>query len=336
MDKFHIGKIEIEKPAFLLSPMEEVSDRAFRMLCKENGADITISEFAASDALIRDVEMTKKKLQFDERERPFGIQIFGNQETVMVEAAQIAASYQPDFIDINWGCPVKKIVGKGGGSGMLQNPNLLVKITAAIVKAVPLPVTVKTRLGWDDNNKIIVNLAQKLQDAGIAALSIHGRTRAQMYRGSADWTLIGAVKQNPLIHIPIFGNGDIVSAQSAKLAIDNHHVDGVMIGRGSIGNPWVFAQAKSLVFHGKELPLPTIKERLDMCKRHLQLALQYKEEHYAIINMQKHYKTYFKDIDHFKEYRIKLMTTTRLDEIYHLFDEIEEKFCTTKTEKDAN
>lgn len=336
MDKFHIGKIEIDKPAFLLSPMEEVSDRAFRMLCKENGADITISEFAASDALIRDVEMTKKKLQFDERERPFGIQIFGNQETVMVEAAQIAASYQPDFIDINWGCPVKKIVGKGGGSGMLQNPDLLVKITAAIVKAVSLPVTVKTRLGWDDNNKIIVNLAQKLQDAGIAALSIHGRTRAQMYRGNADWTLIGAVKQNPLIHIPIFGNGDIVSAKGARQAIDNYHVDGVMIGRGSIGNPWIFAQAKSLIFHGKELPLPTIKERLDMCKHHLQLALQYKEEHYAIINMQKHYKTYFKDIDHFKEYRIKLMTASHLDEIYHLFDEIEEKFCTSKTEKDAN
>ncbi len=219
---------------------------------------------------------------------------------------------------------------------MLQNPDLLVKITAAIVKAVPLPVTVKTRLGWDDNHKIIVTLAQELQDAGIAALSIHGRTRAQMYRGNADWTLIGAVKQNPLIHIPIFGNGDIVSAKGARQAIDNYHVDGVMIGRGSIGNPWIFAQAKSLIFHGKELPLPTIKERLDMCKHHLQLALQYKEEHYAIINMQKHYKTYFKDIDHFKEYRIKLMTASHLDEIYHLFDEIEEKFCTTKTEKDAN
>ncbi len=328
MDKTsNIGNILLKGVPLLLAPMEEVTDIPFRLLCKENGADVLISEFAASEALIRNVEMTKNKLRFEECERPFGIQIFGNQEESMVEAARIVESYQPDFIDINWGCPVKKVALKGGGAGMLQTPEQLIKITAAIVKAVQLPVTVKTRLGWDEQHKIIETLAEQLQDVGIQALSIHGRTRSQMYKGNADWNLIGKVKQNPKIHIPIFGNGDICTAEQANDAYKQFGVNGIMIGRGAIGNPWIFKQCKSLIIQNNINQHISTRERLEMCKKHFQLNLHYKDERNAILSMRKHYKNYFKDISNFKEIRIKLLTTNEISTILSLFEEIEQKYC---------
>lgn len=323
----NVGPIQLPQQPLILAPMEEVTDRAFRQICKQEGADVLFSEFAASDALIREVEMARDKLKFEACERPFGIQLFGNKEEVMVEAARIAESFQPDFIDINWGCPVKKIALKGSGSGMLQYPELLVKITAAVVKAVKLPVTVKTRLGWDEQNKIIVPLAEQLQDVGIAALTIHGRTRAQMYRGMADWTLIGEVKNNARMHIPIIGNGDICSAEQAKKAFDRYGVDGIMIGRAAIGNPWIFSQTRALL-NGADQPMPpTTAQRLEMCRKHLHIALQYKNERYALLEMRKHYKTYFKDLPSFKDIRIKLLTADNLNEIEKLFNLIHYQYC---------
>ncbi len=328
MDKtVKIGDISLPTFPILLAPMEDITDISFRLICKEQGADVLFSEFAASDALIRDVESTKQKLRFEESERPFGIQIFGNDEMVMVEAAKIIESYQPDFIDINWGCPVKKVAIKGGGSGMLQNPDLLVKITAAIVKAVKIPVTVKTRLGWDESHKIIVDLAQKLQDTGISALTIHGRTRSQMYNGNADWSLIEQVAQNQNIHIPIFGNGDICSAQECLKAKNTYQVSGIMIGRAAIGNPWIFNQCKKLINSNIQVEKPSIAERLNLCRKHFYLALQYKNEKQAVLEMRKHYKPYFKDIKNFKETRMRLLTCNKIEEIENLFSEIEDKFC---------
>lgn len=323
----NVGPIQLPDYPLILAPMEEVTDCAFRQICKQEGADVLFSEFAASDALIRHVDMTRNKLKFEACERPFGIQLFGNNEDVMVEAARIAETFEPDFIDINWGCPVKKVALKGGGSGMLQYPEQLIKITAAVVKAVKLPVTVKTRLGWDEHNKIIVQLAEQLQDVGIAALAIHGRTRSQMYRGEADWTLIGEVKNNARMHIPIIGNGDICSAEQAKQAFLNYGVDGIMIGRAAIGNPWIFSETKALL-SGKELPpSPTTAQRLAMCRKHLHMALQYKDERYALLEMRKHYKSYFKDIPSFKDIRIKLLTSNSLEEIEQLFNLINYKYC---------
>ncbi len=328
MDKqLKIGNINLPKFPILLAPMEDITDISFRLMCKKHGADILISEFAASDALIRNVEKTKNKLRFEECERPFGIQIFGNDEAVMVEAAKIIESYQPDFIDINWGCPVKKVALKGAGSGMLQNPDLLVKITAAIIKAVHIPVTVKTRLGWDDNHKIIVDLSQKLQDIGIAALTIHGRTRSQMYHGLADWNLIGQVAQNTNIHIPIFGNGDICSDKECLQAKNNYPINGIMIGRAAIGNPWIFEQCKSLINNNVQMQLPSNAERLEECRQHFHLALKYKNEKQAVLEMRKHYKNYFKDIKNFKETRIRLLTCDNVGEIENIFSEIENKVC---------
>ena len=322
-----IGTITLPDHPLILAPMEDITDQAFRTICKKAGADVVISEFAASDALIRKVEMTLNKLTFSEAERPYGIQIFGNNEEVMVQAAKIASELHPDFIDINWGCPVKKIALKGGGSGMLQNPDLLVKITSAIVKATDIPVTVKTRLGWDEQHKIIVTLAEQLQDAGIAALTIHGRTKTQMYNGCADWTLIGEIKNNARIHIPIIGNGDITSAEQAALALQQYKVDGIMIGRAAMGNPWIFTEYKALMNEGKTLPTPSVEERSDMCRLHLSTAMQYKSEHYALLSLRKHYKNYFRNLPFFKEIRMQLLTADKIEQVETLLNIIKDKYC---------
>ena len=313
-------------PLFL-APMEDVTDSAFRWICKDFGVDVLTSEFASSEALIRDVEPTKCKLNFTEKERPFGIQLFGNKADAMCEAARIAESYQPDFIDINWGCPVKKIAGKGAGSGIFQNIPLMIDITAQVVKTVKTPVTVKTRLGLDEKNKPIVEVAEQLQDVGIQMLTIHGRTKAAMYSGKADWTLIGKVKENPRMTIPIVGNGDITDAEKAVEVRERYGVDGIMIGRGAVGNPWIFPACKAALEKGTIPPPPSIAERLSVCKRHFQLSLQEKGEHYGIVSLKKHYKSYFKDIENFKEFRIQLLTSNSVSEILEIFSQIEERYC---------
>ena len=319
--------IQFKNTPLFLAPMEDVSDTSFRLICKEFGADVLISEFASSEALIRDVKQTQAKLAFGEKERPFGIQLFGNKADAMCEAARIAEEYKPDFIDINWGCPVKRIAGKGSGAGMLQNIPLLLEITKQVVNAVKTPISVKTRLGWDENNKPIVELTEQLQDIGVQWVSIHGRTRSMMYKGDADWTLIGKIKENPRITIPIIGNGDITTAEKALTAKQRYNVDGIMIGRGAIGNPWIFSAAKSLLENSVlPYPTPTFKERIEVCKRHFELAIEHKGEHYGILTMRKHYKNYFRELTNFKEMKIKLLTSNSLDEIRELFQCIEEKY----------
>jgi nifR3 family TIM-barrel protein len=326
-----IGNLQFNETPLFLAPMEDVSDSAFRLICKEFGADVVISEFASSEALIRDVKQTQEKLKFDDKERPLGIQIFGNQAVSMCEAARIAADYNPDFIDINWGCPVKKVANKGAGAGMLQNIPLLVDITKQVVDAVKIPVTVKTRLGWNETNKPILNLVEQLQDIGVQAVSIHGRTRSMMYKGEADFTLIGKIKENPRISIPVIGNGDIVNADKALYVKQHYHVDGIMIGRGAIGNPWIFTASKSLLDKNSIAPPPTIQERLSVCKKHFELSIENKGEHYGMLTMRKHYKSYFRELINFKEIRIKLLTSNSLDEIRMIFQEIEEKYTTYTT-----
>jgi nifR3 family TIM-barrel protein len=323
-----IGTIQLDGTPFFLAPMENVSDTSFRLICKEFGVDVVVSEFASSEALIRDVKQTQTKLNFDERERPFGIQLFGNKADAMCEAARIAEEhYKPDFIDINWGCPVKKIAGKGAGSGMLQNIPLLLDITKQVVNAVKLPVTVKTRLGWDEKDKPIVSLTEQLQDIGVQLVSVHGRTRSMMYKGEADWTLIGKIKENPRITIPIIGNGDITTPEKALQAKQKYHVDGIMIGRAAIGNPWIFAASKSLIDNAFQYPTPLIKERLSVCKRHFDLTIENKGEHYGILAMRKHYKDYFSGLQNFKEIKIKLLTSYSLNEIKDLFLQIEKEYA---------
>ena len=321
-----LGNLHFEGTPLFLAPMEDVTDRAFRLICKGFGVDVLTSEFASSEALIRDIEQTKYKLNFSEKERPFGIQLFGNKADAMCEAARIAETYQPDFIDINWGCPVKKIAGKGAGSGIFQNIPLMIDITAQVVKSVKTPVTVKTRLGWDESNKPIVEVAERLQDAGIQLLTIHGRTKSAMYSGKADWTLIGKVKENQRISIPIIGNGDITDAQKAVEVKNRYNVDGIMIGRGSLGNPWIFPICKSALEKGVVPPSPSLAERLRVCKQHFQLSLQEKGEHYGVVSLKKHYKSYFKDIENFKPLRIKLLTSNSVEEILDIFDRIEEQY----------
>ncbi|MDR0368830.1 MAG: tRNA dihydrouridine synthase DusB, partial [Bacteroidales bacterium] len=310
-----IGNLQFENTPFFLAPMEDVTDTSFRWICKQFGADVVVSEFASSEALIRDAKQTQKKLRFDEKERPFGIQIYGNKVNSMVEAAQIAETYQPDFIDINWGCPVKRVAGKGAGSGIFRHIPLMIEITKEVVKAVKIPVTVKTRLGWDESDKPIVSIAEQLQDVGIQAISIHGRTRSMMYRGEADWTLTGKVKENPRITIPVIGNGDILSAEQAWDAKQKYKVDGIMIGRGAIGNPWIFAACKALFEQGRKIEPPPIKERLDVCKKHFEMSIEQKGEHYGLLTMRKHYKHYFKELENFKPLRIQLLTSRSVEEI---------------------
>lgn len=309
-----------------LSPMDDVTDYPFRGICKEMGADLLITEFIASEALNREAEKSRRKMRFDEGQRPLGIQIFGANEEELLQCLEIVEAEQPDFIDINWGCPVRKVAGKGAGSGMLREPDRLVAITASLVRHAHLPITVKTRLGYDESSKPIVELAERLQDVGIAALSIHGRTKAQMYRGTADWTLIGAVKNNPRMHIPIFGNGDITTASEALEMRRRYGVDGVLIGRAAIGNPWIFEQTQRLL-RGEEERAVSIAERVEVCRRHLLAEIAFKGEHSAIFEMRKHYGGYFHGIRDFKQFRIPLVTVDSLEKILPIFEQITECYA---------
>ena len=304
-----------------LSPMDDVTDYPFRSLCKAMGADLLITEFIASEALNREAEKSRRKMHFDEAQRPLGIQIFGANEDELLRCIEIVEAEQPDFIDINWGCPVRKVAGKGAGSGMLREPERLVDITAAMVKRTQLPVTVKTRLGYDEEHKVIVELAERLQDIGIAALSIHGRTKTQMYRGTADWTLIGAVKNNPRMHIPIFGNGDLLCGQDVLKAKERYGVDGVLIGRAAIGNPWIFEQTQRLL-NGQEERTVSIAERVEVCRKHLLAEIDFKGEHSAIFEMRKHYGGYFHGIRDFKQFRIPLVTADTLESVLRILDDV--------------
>lgn len=317
-----IRDIELGDFPLLLAPMEDVSDPPFRALCKENGADLMYTEFISSEGLIRDAAKSVQKLDIFEYERPVGIQIFGSEIESMIQCAEITEKANPDIIDINYGCPVKKVACKGAGAGILQDIPKMVKMTAEIVKRSNLPVTVKTRLGWDDDTKYIVEVAERLQDVGIEAISIHGRTRKQMYKGEADWTLIGAVKDNPRMCIPVFGNGDIDTPEKAIEYKNKYGVDGVMIGRASIGNPWVFNQFKYFFEHGTHLEKPSIQDRVSVTKRHLEMSIKWKGESLAIAEMKRHYTNYFKGISHFKEYRMKLVTSFNLNEIMDTLDEV--------------
>lgn len=314
----------------LLAPMEDVSDPPFRALCKENGADLMYTEFISSEGLIRDAAKSVQKLDIFEYERPVGIQIFGSDIESMKRATEITEKTNPDIIDINFGCPVKKVACKGAGAGILQDIPKMVSMTKEIVKSTHLPVTVKTRLGWDDNTKYIVEVAERLQDVGIEAISIHGRTRKQMYKGEADWSLIADVKNNPRMHIPVFGNGDIDSPEKAVEYKEKFGVDGLMIGRASIGYPWIFNEIKHFHKTGEHLPKPTLKQRIELTKRHLEMSIKWKGEKLAIVEMKRHYTNYFKGIPHFKPYRTKLVTTFELNEIFDTLDEVADRFKETE------
>lgn len=306
--------------------MEDVSDPPFRALCKENGADVMYTEFISSEGLIRDAAKSRQKLDIFEYERPIGIQIFGSEIDSMRQAAAISAEANPDIVDINYGCPVKNVACKGAGAGILQDIPKMVEMTAEIVKATDKPVTVKTRLGWDDETKYIVEVAERLQDVGIKALSVHGRTRKQMYKGQADWSLIAKIKENPRMHIPIFGNGDVDSPQKAVTMREQYGVDGIMIGRASIGYPWIFREIKSYMNEGVMLPPPTMAERVSACRRHIDMAVKWKGERVGIYETRRHYTNYFKGIPHFKEYRMKLVTAESISYIHEILDEVEARF----------
>ncbi len=317
-----IRNINLGDFPLLLAPMEDVSDPPFRALCKENGADLMYTEFISSEGLIRDAAKSVQKLDIYEYERPIGIQIFGSEIESMRKTTEIVERTNPDIIDINYGCPVKKVACKGAGAGILQDIPKMVEMTKEIVNATKLPVTVKTRLGWDDNTKFITEVAERLQDVGIEALSVHGRTRKQMYKGEADWRLIAEIKNNPRIHIPIFGNGDIDSPEKAVEYKKKYNVDGIMIGRASIGYPWIFNEIKHFVKTGEHLPPPTIADRVAVAKRHLEMSVKWKGEVLAVNEMKRHYSNYFKGIPHFKDYRIKLVTSFELSEVRDTLDEI--------------
>lgn len=319
-----IGDIALGDFPLLLAPMEDVSDPPFRFVCKQNGADLMYTEFISSEGLIRDAAKSVQKLDIFEYERPIGIQIFGSETESMVQSAQIIEAVKPDLIDINYGCPVKKVTCKGAGAGLLQDIPKMVRLTAEIVKATSLPVTVKTRLGWDDDTKNVVEAAERLQDIGIEAISIHGRTRKQMYKGEADWSLIAEVKNNPRMRIPVFGNGDIDSPEKAVEYKNRYGVDGVMIGRASIGYPWVFREIKHYIQTGTKLEGPTVAERVIACREHLLMSIKWKGPKLGITEMKRHYTNYFKGISHFKDYRTKLVTTSELDEVLEILNYIEQ------------
>ncbi|QJB34520.1 tRNA dihydrouridine synthase DusB [Chitinophaga oryzae] len=317
-----IGNIELGEFPLLLAPMEDVSDPPFRAVCKDNGADLMYTEFISSEGLIRDAIKSRQKLDIFPYERPVGIQIFGGDEEPMAMAAQIVETTNPDLLDINFGCPVKKVVCKGAGAGILKDIPKMVKLTAAVVKATRLPVTVKTRLGWDDNTRNIEEVAERLQDVGIQALTIHGRTRTQLYKGHADWTLIGKVKNNPRIKIPIFGNGDICTPEQTIAAREKFGVDGVMIGRAAIGYPWIFREIKHFMKTGEHLPPPTVLERVEVCKKHLRQSVSWKGDIVGILEMRRHYANYLKGLPHIKEFRQQLVTYKTLAEIEDVLDAI--------------
>ena len=321
-----IAGIELGDRPLFLAPMEDVTDPSFRSMCKEFGADVVYTEFISSDGLIRDAAKSLAKLRFDDAERPVGIQIYGNRIEPMVEAARMAEAAGPDLVDINFGCPVKKIAGRGAGSGMMRDVPLMVEMTRRIVEAVRMPVTVKTRLGWDDESKNIEEIALRLQDTGIAALTIHGRTRAQMYRGEADWTLIGAVKNNPAIRIPIIGNGDVDSGPKAREMFDRYGVDGVMIGRATYGRPWIFREIKHFLSTGEVLPQPSVRERAAIAREHLAKSIEVKGEYVGVIEMRRHLSNYFKGLPDFKSTRLKLVTLTDIAELFATIDSIAERW----------
>jgi tRNA-dihydrouridine synthase B len=327
-----IENIELGEYPLFLAPMEDITDPSFRMICKIYGADFMYTEFVSSDGLIRDGQKSVKKLDIYDFERPIGIQLYGHLVESMVEAALIAEQANPELIDINFGCPVKKIANRGAGAGMLRNIPLMIEMTEAIVRAVRLPVTVKTRLGWDDESKFIVDIAERLQDTGIKALTIHGRTRAQLYKGVADWTLIGAVKNNQRMKIPIIGNGDIDSPEKAKEMFDRYGVDGIMIGRATVGRPWIFRDIKHYLTSGELLPEPSVNEKADLALKHLEKSLEFKEGKRAIFEMRRHLSNYFKGLPHFRETRLKLLTTPEVDEIRVIIEEIREKWGDFRTE----
>jgi len=322
-----IGDIELNDFPLLLAPMEDVSDPPFRALCKEQGADVVYTEFISSEGLIRDAAKSRKKLDIYEKERPVGIQIFGANLESMLRTVEIVEQSNPDIIDINFGCPVKKVVSKGAGAGILKDIDLMVELTEAMVKHTKLPVTVKTRLGWDHDSIKIVEVAERLQDVGCAAISIHGRTRAQMYKGEADWTPISEVKNNSRMHIPVFGNGDVNTPERAVEMRDKYGLDGAMIGRASIGNPWFFKQIKHFIETGEHLPKITIADRVEMAKRHLQMEIDWKEsEIVGVMETRRHYTNYFKGISHFKEYCLKMVTSDSAKDVFDTFDEVLQKF----------
>ena len=328
-----IGSLDLGARPLLLAPMEDVTDASFRVLCREQGADLVYTEFVNSDGLVRDVPKTIAKMKTLEEEAPIGIQIYGQHPDAMVDAArmaeraaELAGGHGADLIDINFGCPVSKIAGRGAGSGMMREPDKMVALTKAVVEAVRKPVTVETRLGWDDGSKIIVELAERLQDVGIQALTIHGRTRCQLYKGSADWTLIGAVKANPRMHIPIIGNGDITDGPSAREAFDRYGVDGIMIGRATFGHPWIFREIKYYLEHGEPMPPLSVSEKVALARRHLALSLAHKGEPRGIYEMRRHLSCYFKGLPDFKETRMRMVTTLDVAELHDILDSIEKRY----------
>ena len=323
-----IDHIELGKYPVLLAPMEDVTDLGFRLMCKEFGADLVYTEFVSSDALIRQVNKSMQKLTISDEERPVAIQIYGRDVDSMTEAARIVETVKPDIIDLNFGCPVKRVAGKGAGAGMLQNVPLMLDIVRSVVKAVNTPVTVKTRLGWDESSKIIVDLAEQLQDCGIKALTIHGRTRAQMYTGEADWTLIGEVKNNPRMHIPIIGNGDITTPERAKECFDRYGVDAVMIGRASFGRPWIFREVKHYLETGEHLPPLTFDERMDILREQVMRSVARLDERRGILHIRRHLATtpLFKCLPDFKQLRIAMLRAETVEELFEIFEQIKKQY----------
>lgn len=321
-----IDTIELGDFPLLLAPMEDVSDPPFRALCKEQGADVVYTEFISSEGLIRDAAKSVMKLDIYEKERPVGIQIFGANLESMLRSIEIVEASNPDIIDINFGCPVKKVVSKGAGAGILKDIDLMVSLTKAMVEHTSLPITVKTRLGWDEETIKIVEVAERLQDVGCKAIAIHGRTRKQMYKGAADWGPIAAVKNNPRMHIPVFGNGDVNTPERAKEMRDSFGLDGAMIGRASIGNPWFFREVQHYLKTGKKLLNPTMSERIEAARRHLQMAIDWKGEKLGVFETRRHYTNYFRGIPHFKEYRMKMVTSDDSIDVFNVIDEVALKF----------
>ena len=328
-----IGNIQLPDFPLLLAPMEDVSDPPFRAVCKDKGADLMYTEFISSEGLIRDAIKSRQKLDIFDYEKPVGIQIFGGDEESLSLAAKIVDATNPDLLDINFGCPVKKVAMKGAGAGVLKDVDLMVRLTAAVVKSTSLPVTVKTRLGWDDEHRNIEEVAERLQDVGIKALAIHGRTRSQMYKGQADWELIGKVKNNPRITIPIFGNGDIDSPHKALEYKNKYGIDGIMIGRAAIGYPWIFEEIKHFLKTGEQLPSPTIEDRVDVCKKHLHKSFEWKGPVVGIFEMRRHYANYLKGLPGIKEYRYQLVTLKTVEEIDAILDEIVTRYAGYQFEK---
>lgn len=317
-----IGNIELGEFPLILAPMEDVTDSPFRSVCKQYNADLLITEFVSAEGLIRDAWKSKIKMVFSAMERPVGIQIFGSNAESMMKAAEMAESVDPDFIDLNFGCPVRKVVTRGGGAALLQDIPKMIQMVVSVVRSTRLPVTVKTRLGWDEEHMEIVEVAERLQDSGISAISIHGRTRTQLYGGKADWTLIGKVKENKRMKIPVFGNGDIDSPEKALEMKNRYGIDGLMIGRAAVGNPWIFGEIKTFLSSGKRLPVPELKERIETLRSHIRKSVAYQGEFYTILKLRKFYSGYFKGVPDFKPFRMKLVTATDLVETELIFEEI--------------